>query len=119
MAGAALVYWPAVMVLVGIAVALFGWLPRLAIPVTWGVLAAMWFAAMLGDVFGLPRWLLDGLPFSAVPYLPLEPMSWTPVVIMTALAAALVWTGRRPLQPPRRADRVTAVAHGSTRSVPG
>lgn len=93
MAGAALVYWPAVMVLVGIAVALFGWLPRLAIPVTWGVLAAMWFAAMLGDVFGLPRWLLDGLPFSAVPYLPLEPMSWTPVVIMTAVAAALVWTG--------------------------
>ena len=32
----ALTYWPAVMVFVGIAVALFGWLPRLAIPLTWG-----------------------------------------------------------------------------------
>ncbi|WP_051275077.1 ABC transporter permease [Cellulomonas sp. URHD0024] len=93
MAGATLAYWPAVMVLVGVAVALFGWLPRLAVPLTWGVLAAVWFAAMLGDVFGLPRWLLDALPFSAVPYLPLEPMSWTPLVIMTFLAVALVWAG--------------------------
>ena len=93
MAGAALAYWPAVMVLVGVAVALFGWLPRLAIPVTWGVMAAMWFAMMLGEVFGLPTWLLDALPFSAVPYLPLEPMSWTPLVIMTLAAGALVWTG--------------------------
>ncbi|KQY23510.1 ABC transporter permease [Cellulomonas sp. Root485] len=104
MAGAALVYWPAVMVLVGVAVALFGWLPRLAVPLTWGLLAAMWFAAMLGDVFGLPQWLLDGLPFSAVPYLPLEPMSWTPVAVLTFLACALVWTGidrfsRRDVQP--------------------
>ena len=90
--------------LVGVAVALFGWLPRLAVPLTWGLLAAMWFAAMLGDVFGLPQWLLDGLPFSAVPYLPLEPMSWTPVAVLTFLACALVWTGidrfsRRDVQP--------------------
>jgi len=103
MAGAALAYWPAVLLLVGIAVALFGWLPRLAIPVTWGVLAAMWFATMFGEVFGLPTWLLDALPFSAVPYLPLEPMSWTPLVIMTLIAGVLIWAGlarfaRRDLQ---------------------
>jgi len=93
MAGAALAYWPAVLLLVGIAVALFGWLPRVAIPVTWGLMAAMWFATMFGEVFGLPTWLLDALPFSAVPYLPLEPMSWTPLVIMTLAAGVLVWTG--------------------------
>lgn len=93
MAGAALAYWPAVMVLVGVAVALFGWLPRVAIPVAWGVVAATWFAMMLGEVFGLPTWLIDALPFSAVPYLPLEPMSWTPLVILTLAAGALVWTG--------------------------
>jgi len=93
MAGAALAYWPAVMVLVGIAVALFGWLPRVAIPVSWGVMAAMWFAMMFGEVFGLPTWLLDALPFSAVPYVPLEPMSWMPLVIMTLAAGALVWFG--------------------------
>jgi ABC-2 type transport system permease protein len=104
MAGAALAYWPAVMLLVGIAVALFGWLPSVAIPVTWGAMAAMWFATMLGEVLGLPTWLLNALPFSAVPYMPLEPMSWTPVIIMPALAALLIWTGvdrfaRRDIRP--------------------
>ncbi len=104
MAGAALAYWPAVMLLVGIAVALFGWLPSVAIPVTWGAMAAMWFATMLGDVLGLPAWLLNALPFSAVPYMPLEAMSWTPMIIMTALAALLIWTGvdrfaRRDIKP--------------------
>ncbi|MCB2412755.1 ABC transporter permease [Demequina sp. TTPB684] len=104
MAGAALAYWPAVMILVGIAVALFGWAPSVAIPVTWGAMASMWFATMLGEVFGLPTWLLDALPFSAVPYMPLEAMSWTPLVIMTAVAAALIWTGvdrfsRRDVRP--------------------
>ena len=104
MAGAALAYWPAVMILVGIAVALFGWLPSVAIPVAWGVMAAMWFATMLGEVFGLPTWLLDALPFSAVPYMPLEGMSWMPVAIMTAVAALLTFSGvgrfaRRDVRP--------------------
>lgn len=104
MAGAALAYWPAVMMVVAIAVALFGWLPSVAVPVTWGVMAAMWFATMLGEVFGLPAWLLNALPFSAVPYMPLEAMSWTPVVIMTAVAATLMWSGvhrfsRRDVKP--------------------
>ncbi len=104
LAGAALAYWPAVMVLVGVAAALFGWLPRLAIPLTWGVMAAMWFATMLGEVFGVPQWLLDGLPFSAVPYAPLEEMSWTPLVVLALVAGALAWSGverfaRRDVQP--------------------
>lgn len=104
LAGAALAYWPAAMILVGLAVALFGFAPRIAVPVTWSLMAAMWFAQMLGDVFGLPQWLLDALPFSAVPYLPLEPMSWTPLVILTAVAVALVWAGtdrfaRRDVEP--------------------
>lgn len=104
MAGAALAYWPAVLVLVGLAAALFGWVPRLAIVLTWGVMAAMWFATMLGEVFGLPQWLVDGLPFAAVPFLPLEPMSWTPLVVLTLVAALLAWSGvdrfaRRDIQP--------------------
>lgn len=99
---AALAYWPAVMVFVGIAVALFGWLPRLAVPLAWGVLAATFFVVILGDV--LPDWLLDVLPFSATPYQPYEPVSWTPLVVMTLFAGALVWAGvdrftRRDVQP--------------------
>ncbi len=104
LAVAALAYWPAVMVLVGVAVALFGWLPRLAIPLTWGVLAAMWFIVIIGDALHLPGWLLDVLPFSATPYQPFEPLTPTPLVVMALVAAALVWTGldrfaRRDVQP--------------------
>ena len=104
LAVAALAYWPAVMVLVGVAVALFGWLPRLAIPLTWGVLAAMWFIVIIGDALHLPGRLLDLLPFSATPYQPFEPLTPVPLVVMTLIAAALVWSGldrfaRRDVQP--------------------
>ena len=93
MAVAALVYWPAVMVLVGVAVLLFGWLPRLAVPLTWGLLAALWFVMLIGDALHLPAWVLDVLPFSATPYLPLDAMTWTPVLVMTVVAGLLGWAG--------------------------
>jgi len=101
---AALAYWPAVMVFVGIAVALFGWLPRLAIPLSWGVLAAMWFVVLIGEALHLPGWLLDLLPFSATPYTPYEPLAWAPLVVMTLTSAVLAWIGlarfaRRDVQP--------------------
>jgi ABC-2 type transport system permease protein len=93
LAAAALAYWPAVMVLVGLAVVLWGYLPRLATPLTWGVMAAMWFLTMFGEVFRLPAWLLGALPLAATPYLPYESMSWPPLAIMTLLAGALTWVG--------------------------
>jgi ABC-2 type transport system permease protein len=101
---AALAYWPAVMVFVGVAVALFGWLPRLAIPLSWGVLAAMWFVVLIGEALNLPGWLLDLLPFSATPYVPYEPLTWAPLMLMTLAAAVLAWVGldrfaRRDVQP--------------------
>jgi ABC-2 type transport system permease protein len=101
---AALAYWPAVMVFVGVAVALFGWLPRLAIPLSWGVLAAMWFVVLIGEALNLPGWLLELLPFSATPYLPYEPLTWAPLVLMALVAGLLAWVGlarfaRRDVQP--------------------
>jgi ABC-2 type transport system permease protein len=104
LAMAALAYWPAVMVFVGLAVLLWGYVPRVAIPITWGVMAAMWFLTMFGEVFRLPSWFLNALPLSATPYLPAESMSWTPLVVMTLVAGALTWIGidrfaRRDIQP--------------------
>ena len=101
---AALAYWPAVMVFVGFAVLLWGYVPRLAIPIAWGVMVAMWFLTMFGEVFGLPQWLLNALPLAATPYQPLESMSWTPLVVMALVAAGLTWAGidrftRRDVQP--------------------
>jgi polyether ionophore transport system permease protein len=90
---AALAYWPAVMVFVGLAVALFAWLPRLSVALAWGVLVAMWFVVIIGDAMHLPTWLLDLLPFEATPYQPLEPFSWTPLVLMTLVAVAFTAVG--------------------------
>lgn len=104
LAGAALAYWPAVMVLMGVAVLLFGYLPRLAVPLSWGVIAAVWFLMFVGDALGLPQGLLDLLPWSATPYVPLEPLTWTPLVIMTLVAVAFTVLGvarfrQRDIQP--------------------
>ncbi|HET8616610.1 MAG TPA: hypothetical protein VFL94_13875 [Actinomycetales bacterium] len=90
---AALTYWPAVMVLVGVAVGLFGWLPQSAVVTPWAVLGAMWVVAVAADALHLPAWLLDALPFSATPYQPAEPFRWAPVVVLTLVAAALVIGG--------------------------
>jgi ABC-2 type transport system permease protein len=104
LAMAALAYWPAVMTFVGFAVLLFGWVPRLTVPLSWGVLVAMWVVVLLGDALHLPAWLLDTLPLSATPYQPLEPMSWTPLLVMTLAAVVLGWIGldrfqRRDISP--------------------
>ncbi len=90
---AALTYWPAVMVFVGLVVALFGWLPRLVVALSWGVLAAMWFVVTVGEALNLPDWLVDALPFSLTPFVPYEPMRWLPLVILGLVAAALTAAG--------------------------
>jgi ABC-2 type transport system permease protein len=59
---------------------------------------------IIGDALHLPDWVLDVLPFTATPGLPAEPMTWTPLVVMTAVAVALAGAGlhrftRRDIQP--------------------
>ncbi len=93
LAGAALAYWPAIMVLVAIAVALFGLLPRLCVPVSWGVLGLIWVLALVGDALNLPTWLLDSTPFNATPFQPLEAMRWLPIIVMTTLAVVAAGAG--------------------------
>ncbi len=90
---AALAYWPAVMVLVGLSVFLWGFAPRLSTPTAWGLMAAMWFLTMFGEIFRLPEWFLNAMPLAATPYMPFEEMSWTPLVVMTAIACALTAAG--------------------------
>ncbi|WP_084125173.1 ABC transporter permease [Demequina sp. NBRC 110054] len=104
LAGATLAYWPAVMVIVGLAVALFGYLPRVAIALSWAVIGALWMIMVIGDALNLPDWALNLLPFSATPTLPADAMDWTPLVVMTAVALALVGAGverftRRDIHP--------------------
>lgn len=85
---ASLAYWPAVMVYVGIAVVLWAFLPRLVFPISWSFVAATWFLTVFGEVFSLPRGLLDALPFAATPYMPME--SFDALALLGLAAAALL-----------------------------
>ena len=90
---AALSYWPAVMLLTGVAVFLFGWLPHVTIGGAWGILAAMWILVVSGDALNLPSAVLDVVPFTATPHQPWEPMSWPPVLALALVALGLFWGG--------------------------
>ncbi|MQY19872.1 ABC transporter permease [Nocardia macrotermitis] len=90
--GAALVQLPAVWLFTGAAVLLFGVLPRWA-SVAWGVFTAGVALFLLGSIAGMPQWVLDIDPYSHLPKLPAEPFTWTPVLILLVIAAALIASG--------------------------
>lgn len=87
----ALVQLPAAWVLAGIALALFGLLPRWT-NVSWAVLAAFLVLAQLGQVLGLDERVLDLSPFTHVPKLPGGELRAAPLAAL-GVAAALASAG--------------------------
>jgi ABC-2 type transport system permease protein len=86
---AAVGWAPAVWVVVGLAAVL------LAVRGSWAVLAWGWPLLFLtlttvGEALDLPAWLTGASPYSHVPSMPGEPWRWTPELVLTALAAAML-----------------------------
>lgn len=92
MLGAGLAYVPALWVVGGVAVLLFGWAPR-AVPLAWAVPAYGFVVGYVGRLLDLPGWTGDLSPFGHVQQLPADEMRWTPVLLLTLVAAALVAAG--------------------------
>jgi ABC-2 type transport system permease protein len=90
--GAALAYAPALWVTVGVAVVFFGWFPR-ASAAAWVVPVYAFVVGYLGRLLQFPDWMHNLSPFGHVPQLPAAEMSWTPMLVLTLLAAGLVWVG--------------------------
>ncbi|MGW3493922.1 ABC transporter permease [Streptomyces sp. NPDC001020] len=90
--GACLVQLPAVWVIGGIAVLLYGVLPRGAVA-AWGVAGAALLIGWVGPALNAPRLVLDLSPFGHLPKLPGGEMHWTPVLVLTGLAAVFVAGG--------------------------
>ena len=93
---------PAVWLVVGVPLALVGLLPRWAAVVAWTALLWCVLAGYFGAILGLPEWLTQTSPFGHVPLWPAVPMSWLPVLVLTAgslalLAVALTALRRRDL----------------------
>lgn len=87
--GAALAFAPALWVTVGFAAAVYGWLPR-ALPLAWAVPAYAFVIGYLGPLLKLPAGLDRLSPFGRVPRLPAAGMDWTPLAVLTLVAAALI-----------------------------
>ncbi|MGC1215303.1 MAG: ABC transporter permease, partial [Micromonospora sp.] len=92
MVGAALAQVPAAWVLAGIAVLLYGLLPRLA-GVAWAVLAVCVLLGQLGAVLELDQWLLDLSPFTHTPQVLREHWSGTPLWALAVLALLMAFAG--------------------------
>ncbi|GHA61720.1 ABC transporter membrane-spanning protein [Streptomyces tendae] len=101
--GACLVQLPAVWVIGGAAVLLHGLLPRAAVA-GWAVAGGVLLLGWVGPALDVPQTVLDVSPYGHLPKLPGGEMSWSPVVVLVLIAAALVGSGLAGL---RRRDLTT------------
>lgn len=103
-AGAALVQVPAILVLAGLAIALFGALPRWSAAMSWTALTAFLLVGQVGVLLDLPQAVLNLSPFTHTPAAPAADPRALPLVALLAVAAVLGGTGltlfrRRDLAP--------------------
>lgn len=89
-----LVRAPEVLLLAGLAAALFGLAPR-AIGLTWAVLVHGGIVRFFAPSLDWPAWLMNTSPFQHIPRLPLEEFHPAPALALTALALALALLGLR------------------------
>lgn len=90
--GATLAQVPAAAVLAGIAVALFGLVPR-ATGLAWAALGVFAVLGQVGPLLRLGQTVMDISPFTHTPRVPGAALSATPLVVLTLLAIGLVTLG--------------------------
>lgn len=101
--GLGLLYLPALAVVVGLAAALYAWVPR-ATPLVWALFAYMFVVGMFADLLRLPDWARGISPFWWVPN-PLtervEPADVVGLGVVAAVLVALAFAGFRRRDVPR------------------
>jgi ABC-2 type transport system permease protein len=78
----------AVLVVIALAAALFGIVPR-ALPVIWAVLLHGMIIGFFGPLMDLPQWVANVSPLLHVPEAPGEQLTVAPIAILTVLAVAI------------------------------
>ncbi|QUI32948.1 ABC transporter permease [Streptomyces alfalfae] len=101
--GASLSRLPAIWVLGGLAVLLVGACPKGAVA-AWAVVGTCLAIGWVGPALDLPQGVMDLSPFGHLPKLPGAAMDWSPLLLLTLIAAALVAAGLAGL---RRRDMTT------------
>ena len=90
--GGAVAYTPAVLVLAGLVMALYGIRPGTA-TVAWGALTVCFVVGFFGPLLSLPDWAQDLSPFQHVPRIPAVGFSLAPIVALSLAAAAFTAVG--------------------------
>lgn len=72
--------------------ALHGLLPRAAVA-AWAVAGAALLLGWVGPALDVPRTVLEVPPYGHLPKLPGGEMSWSPVLVLLLIAAALAGAG--------------------------
>lgn len=89
---ATLAYAPTLWVTAGLAITVFGIVPR-ATGLAWALLGYAIFIVYLGGLLQLPGWMQDLSPYTHIPRMPADEFTALPLIVLTAIAAALVAVG--------------------------
>lgn len=92
MLAAAAVQLPAIWLVTALVVVLFGFAPKL-VTGGWALYGAFLLIGQFGAVFNLPQSVINISPYGHTPRLPGGDFSVTPVIWLTAIAAALIVAG--------------------------
>ncbi|MCL2754258.1 MAG: hypothetical protein FWD35_00875 [Oscillospiraceae bacterium] len=89
-----LVYLPALWIMLAVAVAIVGWLPKGGL-IAWGYMVYSVFVLFLGQMLNLPDFFGKITPFGHVPtlILPDDSVNFATMAVMTAIAAGLTAIG--------------------------
>ncbi|WP_096270762.1 ABC transporter permease [Paucisalibacillus globulus] len=90
--GATMVYYPAVLVMISLAVVLIGWFPRRT-SLIWLYVFYSFFVLYLGGLFQFSEWVGKLSPFGYIPQLPIEEMDWIGSIILVFVSAVLAVIG--------------------------
>lgn len=90
--GAAIVYLPAMLVMIGVAMLFVGYVPKLK-GFVWIYLLYSFVVVYLGGLFQFPEWLSKLTPFGHIPQLPVEDLDFMKISILTMIAIGLMIVG--------------------------
>ncbi|MFC0418513.1 ABC transporter permease [Cytobacillus solani] len=89
---AAMVYLPAMWIMIGLAALLIGVAPKLS-GIVWAYLTYSFFVVYLGGLLQLPEWMSTLSPYNHIPKLPVEEIDYMKLFILTIVAIVIIAVG--------------------------
>lgn len=86
--GMGLVYYPAILVMISVAILMIGYQPKF-VSFNWLYVFYTFIVLYMGGLFQLSDWYGKLSPFGHIPKLPIEEMTWTPMFVLAGIAVVL------------------------------